>query len=457
MAREIPVGSAGAGASGSAAADGHTPGRHTESLPLPVFTDPARFPSPCFVLDSAALERNLQILSQVQQDSGAVILMALKAFAMHAAFPQIRRHLGGVCASGPHEARLGREEFGGMVHTFAAAYSGHDLEQVLELSDHIVFNSCGQWQRFRERCLAAAAERRDTGRPLSFGLRLNPEHSEGTVPLYDPCAPYSRLGITETRLREYLSGDPRGLEGITGLHMHTLCEQGADALERTLEVFEQRFADILPQMEWINLGGGHHITQPDYDRGLLVRLVTGLRERWGVQVYLEPGEAVVINTGVLVCSVLDVTRNGMDIAILDISATAHMPDVLEMPYRPEIRGAWDPRLRFPQPISEQHLQPHPQYAQPQPEGLEAARQPAHVYRLGGMSCLSGDVIGDYAFSRPLQPGDRIVFEDMSHYTMVKTTMFNGVHHPAIALYNPEDDSVHVVRRFGYPDFRDRLS
>lgn len=389
----------------------------------------SRVPSPCFVVDTAALESNLAILSQVQQQSGAAILLALKAFAMHAVFPQIRAHLAGVCASGPHEARLGRYEFcrdphGGQVHTFAAAYSRSDLAQVLQLSDHVVFNSCQQWQRFRSTALSAAAAQQ--GRPR-FGLRINPEHSEGAVALYDPCAPYSRLGITESELRRHLAEDSTLLAEISGLHMHTLCEQGADALQRTVAAMEHKFGDLLPRLKWLNLGGGHHITQPDYDRQLLIDVVRDLKQRYQLDIYLEPGEAVAINTGVLVCTVLDTIHNGMDLAILDISATAHMPDVLEMPYRPEIRGASQPGDK------------------------------PYTYRLGGMSCLSGDVIGDYSFDQPLQPGDRLLFEDMSHYTMVKTTMFNGVQHPSIACYNPATDTVQIVRTFGYEDFCSRLS
>ncbi|GAB6090172.1 carboxynorspermidine decarboxylase [Spirochaeta dissipatitropha] len=397
---------------------------------VPALIDPARVPSPSFVVDRAALEDNLKILSAVQEKSGAKILLALKAFAMHSVFPQIRQHLPGVCASGPYEARLGRELFccpDGEVHTFAAAYSEQDLEEVLLLSDHVVFNSCGQWQRFRTRCLEYAETRRDEGRPIHFGLRINPEHSEGTVPIYDPCGPHSRLGIVESELRSFCASDADALRGISGFHMHTLCEQGSDALQRTLAAFEKRFSDFLPDLDWLNLGGGHHITMPGYDRDLLVNLLRTLRERWDLQVYLEPGEAVAIRTGVLVCSVLDITYNGMPLAILDISATAHMPDVLEMPYRPEIWGAGAPGEK------------------------------EHVYRLGGMSCLAGDVIGDYSFDRPLEIGDRLVFEDMSHYTMVKTTMFNGVHHPSIVCYSPVDNSVEVIRNFSYEDFRDRLS
>ncbi len=398
MARDLPVGGD---------RSGESPG-----------LDPHTVPSPSYVIDEAVVEHNLRLLDEVQRRSGAVILMALKAFALPALFPRIAAVLPGVCASGPHEARLGKECHGGEVHTFSPAYSAEDLEEVLALSDHVVFNSPAQWLRFRERCLKL--DRR-------YGLRLNPEHSEAEVALYDPCAPYSRLGTTVATLREALGEHPDLLEGISGLHMHTLCEQGSDALERTVDVTEQRFGEWLPQMQWLNLGGGHHITRPEYDRELLIRVIDRLQTRYGLQVYLEPGEALVLNSGILVATVLDTLVNGMPIAILDVSATAHMPDVLEMPYRPEIENAAAPGER------------------------------THTYRLAGPTCLAGDVIGDYSFDRPLQPGDRLVFRDMAHYTFVKTTMFNGVQHPALVLHNSETNRTRVLRRFGYHDFLVRLT
>jgi carboxynorspermidine decarboxylase len=375
--------------------------------------DIASVPTPCFVMDQAALTRNLEILAGVRERCGARVLLALKAFAMFDLFPLIRRYMDGACASGLYEARLGREEFRKEVHTFCPAYTEEDFGDILGLSDHVIFNSFSQWQRFKPAGKGEAGNCR-------FGLRINPEHSEASVALYDPCAPKSRLGI---RRAEFEGQD---LFGISGLHFHVLCEQNADALERTLAAVERRFGDLLPGLEWVNFGGGHHITRGDYDRDLLCRLVSGFREKYHVDVYLEPGEAVALNAGVLVASVLDVVGNEADIAILDVSATCHMPDVLEMPYRPEIAGA----------------------------GLPGEK--SHAYRLAGPSCLAGDVIGDYAFDRPLSVGDRLLFLDMGHYTMVKTTMFNGVKHPGIAAWDPDSGNVRVIRRFTYEDFKSRL-
>lgn len=369
-------------------------------------------PSPAYVIDLGRLRHNLAILAEVQRRSGAKILMALKAFAMWRTFPLIRETLQGVCASSPWEARLGREEFGGEVHSFAAAFKESDVCELLEVSDHLVFNSFAQFERFRPLW---------EGRGVSIGLRVNPEHSEGHTPLYDPCAPGSRLGIPR---REF---DGRSLAGVDGLHFHTLCEQLFAPLERTAAVFEEQFAPFLPGLKWVNFGGGHHITREGYDLDGLVALIRRFRERYGVEVYLEPGEAVVIGTGLLVGEVLDVVHNQVDTAILDVSATCHMPDVLEMPYRPGIRGGGDPGAK------------------------------ARTYRLGGPSCLAGDVIGDWSFDGPLRPGDRLAFLDMAHYTMVKTTTFNGIRHPHLCTYEPETGELTVVRSFGYEDFRSRLS
>ena len=371
-------------------------------------------PSPAYVVDLGRLRHNLAILYDVQKRSGAKILMALKAFAMWSVFPIIRETLHGVCASSPWEARLGWEEFGREVHSFAAAFKEEDVKELLGLSNHLVFNSFAQLERFRP--LWEGAKGR-----VSVGLRVNPEHSEGHTPLYDPCAPNSRLGIP---LRHF---EGRSLDGVEGLHFHTLCEQLYEPLERTVKVFEERFGSFLHEMRWLNLGGGHHITREGYDIDALVELVRYFRGKYGVEVYLEPGEAIAIGTGILVGEVLDVVRNEMDIAILDVSATCHMPDVLEMPYRPEIRGGFDAGVKH------------------------------HTYRLGGPSCLAGDVIGDWSFEWPLKPGDRLCFEDMAHYTMVKTTTFNGIQHPAICTWEPETGELRVVRRFGYEDFKGRLS
>jgi carboxynorspermidine decarboxylase len=378
--------------------------------------DVRRLPSPCFVVDEAAVEENLKLLNRVQEASGARVLLALKAFSMWSLGPLVARYLSGTCASGAHEARLGREHFGGEVHTYSAAYGEADLKEVLALSDHVIFNSPSQWRRFREMALE-----KTKSRPLKFGLRVNPEHSEGHTALYDPCAPCSRLGTPRAAIR------PGDLDGLSGLHFHTLCEQDLPPLERTLAVFEEKFGELLEGMEWVNVGGGHHITRPGYQVEDLIRLLRSLGERYGAQVYLEPGEAIAYHSGVLVAEVLDVIENGMPIAILDTSATCHMPDVLEMPYRPRILDADEPGT------------------------LE------HTYRLGGQSCLAGDVIGDFSFARPLEVGRRLVFEDMAYYSMVKTTTFNGVRLPSIAIWNSASGAIRLVREFGYQDFKGRLS
>ena len=371
-------------------------------------------PSPAYVVDLGRLRHNLAILDDVQRRSGAKILMALKAFSMWSVFPIIRETLQGVCASSLWEARLGREEFGGEVHSFAAAFSEADIRELLPISNHLVFNSFAQMERFRP------LWEKEKGR-VSIGLRVNPEHSEGQAAIYDPCAPNSRLGIP---LRHF---EGKSLAGVEGLHFHTLCEQLFEPLERTAAVFEERFGKYLHGMKWLNLGGGHHITREGYDIDALVELVKYFRGKYGVEVYLEPGEAIAIGTGILVGEVLDIVENGMEIAILDVSATCHMPDVLEMPYRPGIKGGFDPGVK------------------------------AHTYRLGGPSCLAGDIIGDWSFAQPLQPGARLAFLDMAHYTMVKTTTFNGIRHPHICTFEPETRELHVVRSFTYEDFKTRLS
>lgn len=371
-------------------------------------------PSPAYVVDLGRLRHNLAILNEVQQRSGARILMALKAFSMWSVFPLIRQTLQGVCASSPWEARLGREEFGGEVHSFAAAFRESDVVELLKVSNHLVFNSFNQLEQFRP------LWEKEKGR-VSVGLRVNPEHVEGHTPMYDPCAPKSRLGILRSEF------DGRSLSGVEGLHFHTLCEQLFQPLERTARVFEEKFGEFLPRMKWLNLGGGHHITREGYNIDGLVGLIHHFQDKYGLEVYLEPGEAIAIGTGILTSEVLDVVHNEMDIAILDVSATCHMPDILEMPYRPGIHGGFD------------------------------AGEKAHTYRLAGPSCLAGDVIGDWSFEKPLKPGDRLCFEDMAHYTMVKTTTFNGIQHPAICTFEPDTGELKVVRTFGYEDFKSRLS
>jgi len=369
-------------------------------------------PSPAYVIDLGRLRHNLAILDQVQQRSGAKILMALKAFAMWKTFPLISQTLQGVCASSPWEAHLGRETFGGEVHSFAAAFKMTDIEELLGISDHLVFNSFAQLERFRPLW-------RDSG--VSVGLRVNPEHSEGQTEIYDPCAQNSRLGI---RRNDF---DGKSLDGVDGLHFHTLCEHLFEPLERTAKAFEEKFGEFLPQMKWLNLGGGHHITRQGYDVDGLVELIHYFRDKYDLTVYLEPGEAVVIGSGILVGEVLDIVPNPIPSAILDVSATCHMPDILEMPYRPEIFGGDDFGV-YP-----------------------------HGYRLGGPSCLAGDVIGDWSFAKPLSPGQRLAFLDMAHYTMVKTTTFNGIQHPHLCTWEPETGQLEVVRSFGYEDFKGRLS
>ncbi len=371
-------------------------------------------PSPAYVVDLGRLRHNLAILDDVQQRSGAKILLAMKAFSLWGVFPLISRTLHGVCASSPWEAKLGREEFAREVHSFAAAFKESDVVELLGISNHLIFNSFAQLERFRP------LWKKEQGR-VSIGLRVNPEHSEGVTEIYDPCAANSRLGIPR---REFAG---RSLSGIEGLHFHTLCEQLFEPLERTARTFEEKFGEFLPQMKWLNFGGGHHITREGYDIDALVELVKYFKGKYDLEIYLEPGEAVAIGTGILVSEVLDVVKNGMEIAILDVSATCHMPDILEMPYRPCITGAFDPGEK------------------------------AHTYRLGGPSCLAGDIIGDWSFEKPLVPGSRVIFEDMAHYTMVKSTTFNGVQHPHICIFEPETGELKVLRSFGYEDFKSKLS
>lgn len=379
--------------------------------------DLSRVPSPAFVVDRVAIERNLKILKYVADQSGAKVLAALKAFSMWRLGELTSQYLHGTCSSGLHEARLGKEHYSGEVHVFSAAFAEHDLREILTFADHVVFNTCGQWQRFQPMIQAALAERPS----MEFGLRINPEHSEGEVPIYDPCAPGSRLGIPRSQL------DESTLDGITGLHFHTLCEQDFLPLERTLKAVEERFGDLLHRMKWVNFGGGHHITKPGYQIEALIEAIKAFSAKYDVQVYLEPGEAVAIGSGVLVSEVLDIGWNHLPQAILDTSATCHMPDTLEMPYRAEIIGSGQPN------------------------------ELANTYRLGGLTCLAGDVMGDYSFAEPLQIGQRLMFGDMSHYTMVKTSTFNGTRLPALVLWDSNTDEVEVLREFDYDDFKHRLS
>jgi carboxynorspermidine decarboxylase len=380
---------------------------------LPAF-DPTAFPSPCYVCDLGLLRKNLDIIAGVRRNTGCRILLALKGFAMFSTFPLISRYLQGTCASSPHEARLGREEFGGEVHVYAPAYSQKDMEELLPLVNHVTFNSINQWQLHRERV-------QESPRPIRCGLRINPQYSEVKVELYNPCAPNSRLGIT---LDELQGAD---LKGISGLHFHTMCEQNSDTLERTLAEVEKKFSPYFADLQWMNFGGGHHISRSDYDVDRLCHIINSFQERYGLEVYLEPGEAIALQAGMLVATVLDIIARDEPIAVLDTSAAAHMPDVLEMPYRPEVMGAGQPGEK------------------------------GYTYQLAGLSCLAGDVIGYYSFDAPLITGQKLVFLDMLHYTMVKNNTFNGVQLPAIATYEPEDDTVEIIREFGYQDYKSRLS
>ena len=374
--------------------------------------DFSKIETPSYVVDRRLLEKNLQVLSSVQQRTGAKILLALKGFAMFSLFDQIGKTLHGITASSLFEARLGYEEMGKEVHIFSPAYKDEEFDEVMKYCEHIVFNSFSQYGKFKNRIAAS-------GKNIECGIRINPEYSEIETAIYDPAGRYSRLGITLENFEE------DKLEDICGLHFHSMCEQNSDTLERTLKVVEEKFGEFMYDMKWINFGGGHHITRADYDIEKLVGLINGIKEKYDVQVYLEPGEAVALNTGFLVCSVMDIIKNEKDIAILDTSVPTHMPDVMEMPYRPQIIGAEQPNVL------------------------------KHTYRLGGPSCLAGDVVGDYSFDKPLEPGDRLVFTDMAHYTMVKNNMFNGINLPSIAI--SDEKGIEVIRRFTYEDYRNRLS
>ncbi|MBQ8928490.1 MAG: carboxynorspermidine decarboxylase [Oscillospiraceae bacterium] len=365
--------------------------------------------TPAYVLDEAALLRNLEILSDVQDRTGCKILLAQKAFSMFSVYPLCAQYLAGTTASGLYEARLAHEEFPGEVHVYAPAYKEEEFPELLQYADHICFNSLAQLSHFKEHCGGK-----------SIGLRINPECSTQEDPIYDPCAPGSRLGVRADALTE------EALEGVSGLHFHTLCEQGADALAITLGAVEKEFGPYLHRMDWINFGGGHHITRPDYDLSLLIRLISAFAEHYDVQVYLEPGEAIALRAGYLVTEVMDLVENELSTAVLDTSAACHMPDVLEMPYRP------------------------PLYSGGMPGELP------HTYRLSSRTCLAGDIIGDYSFREPLQIGDRLCFEDMAIYSMCKNNTFNGLPLPDIGILHT-DGSYEVVRHFGYADFKGRLS
>ncbi len=376
--------------------------------------DFSKLPSPCYLCEESLLENNLKILDRVQKESGAKIILALKGFAMHATFPLVGKYLQGCTASGLHEAKLAREEMDKEVHTYSPAFKEDEIEEIASISDHIVFNSPAQLFRFEKKV-------KEVNPKISISLRVNPEYSESPVDLYNPCGLYSRLGTTKANF------DEKVLEYIDGLNFHALCEQDVSALEGVLKAFESKFGSYIDKMKYINFGGGHHITRKDYDVDRLIEVIRLFKARHNdVEVYLEPGEAVGWQTGVLAATVLDIVDNGMKIAILDTSAEAHMPDTLAMPYRAEVRGAGQPNEK------------------------------SYTYRLGGNTCLAGDIMGDYSFDKELSVGDKIIFEDQIHYTFVKNTTFNGIKLPALAIWTKED-KLSIVKEFGYKDYKERLS
>ncbi len=370
-------------------------------------------PTPCYVVDEGLILKNLEILYNVSERTGAKILLAQKAFSMYELYPLIGRYLSGTTASSLFEARLGYEEMGGETHVFAPAYKESDMDELVKICDHIVFNSFSQWDKYRDKVKSAERE-------IECGLRINPEYSEIETEIYNPCAEGSRMGVKLDELKKH------GIDGLDGIHFHTMCEQNSDVLWRTVQIIDEEFGEFLKQVKWVNFGGGHHITRPDYDIETLVRSIELIRDKYGVQVYLEPGEAVALNAGYLVSEVLDIVNNGIDIAILDTSAACHMPDVLEAPYRPPLEDGGEPGEK------------------------------KYTYRLSCPTCLAGDVIGDYSFDEPLKPGDRLIFGDMAIYTMVKNNTFNGINLPSIIL-KTTDDEYRLIKEFGYEDFKSRLT
>ncbi|QQS28721.1 MAG: carboxynorspermidine decarboxylase [Sphingobacteriales bacterium] len=373
----------------------------------------SEIPSPAYVLDESLLRKNLELIHSVQQESGCSIILALKGFAMFPVFGMVKQYLSGATASSLNEARLIVEEMGCKAHTYAPAYLDREFEQMLQYSSHLTFNSLAQWERFKDRV-------KQHTHPVSCGLRINPQYSEVTTEMYNPCIAGSRLGITRDQI-------PDGLpEEIEGLHFHTLCENDSFTLERTLEAVELRFGDLLHQIKWLNMGGGHLMTRKGYDTQHLIGLIKKIRSKYNIDVILEPGSAIAWQTGYLRSTVLDIIDSqGIEVALLDVSFAAHMPDTLEMPYKPRILGATDPTKGKP------------------------------TYRMGGMTCLAGDFMGDYSFEQPLSVGDTIVFDDMIHYTMVKTTTFNGVNLPDIGIWQ-ENNRYRLIRNFGYESYKDRL-
>lgn len=372
--------------------------------------------TPCYVIDEKKMRENLEILKKVQEDTGCKILLAQKAFSGFALYPMIGKYLAGTTASGLFEARLGHEEMGKENHVFSPAYRTEDMEELDRICDHIIFNSTAQLKKFKEVCTRA-----------SLGLRINPECStQGDHAIYDPCAPGSRLGVTKEVFVREIETEPELFDVLDGLHFHTLCEQNADDLAKTLEAVEEKFGPWLSKIKWLNMGGGHHITRDDYDRKLLIKCIKHIRDTYGVEVYLEPGEAIALNAGYLVTEVMDIVENGLSVLILDASAACHMPDVLEMPYRPPLKDSGN------------------------------AGERAFTYRLSSCTCLAGDVIGDYSFDKQIHVGDKLYFQDMAIYSMVKNNTFNGIPLPGIAVMK-EDGDCELIRTFGYGDFKGRLA
>ncbi len=367
--------------------------------------------TPAYVVDEGKIVKNLEMLAEVAEKSGAKILLAQKAFSMFSIYPLIGKYLSGTTASGLYEAKLGFEEMGKENHVFSGAYNEEEIDEILSICDHVIFNSFNEWNKYKAKAKASGK---------SCGIRINPLCSTQGGGIYDPCSVGSRLGVIREEFR------PDELDGIEGLHFHTLCEQNSDALIETLSAVEEQFGEFIWAMKWINFGGGHHITRPDYDREALIECVKSFKAKYGVEVYLEPGEAIAYHAGYMVTKVLDIVKNGMNIGILDASAACHMPDVIEMPYRP------------------------PLYQSGQPD------EKAFTYRFGGATCLAGDIIGDYSFDHELKIGDKLIFEDMAIYSMVKNNTFNGMALPSIMLLK-EDGSIINVKSFGYSDFKERLS
>lgn len=377
----------------------------------------SEIPTPAYVLDEEKLTRNLEILKSVQERTGCKILLAQKAFSMFCEYPLIGRYLKGTTASGLYEAKLGREEMGKENHIFAPAYKETEIDEIAGICDHVIFNSFSQLRKYKDRCLGKAG----------IGLRINPECStQGDHAIYDPCAPGSRLGIIARNFTREVEADPQILDGVEGLHFHTLCEQNADDLEKTLSAVEEKFGVYLKQMKWLNMGGGHHITREDYDIERLITCICHMKETYGLEIYLEPGEAVALNAGYLVTEVMDLVENGIQTLILDTSAACHMPDVLEMPYRPPLMDS----------------------------GMPGEKE--YTYLLSSCTCLAGDVIGDYSFDRELLPGDRLYFQDMAIYSMVKNNTFNGIGLPAVVVMDKKGEC-RIIKQFGYTDFKERLS